>query len=297
MPADHATLAPRLGAVWAEDDDLYRLTDVQLVQLFIADRDAGAFQVLVGRHGPRVLRVCRQVLGRSADADDAFQATFLVLARKAGSIRNLVSLGHWLHGVAHRIAVRSRADSVRRRLIESKVSPRLSYPLAEADVEVEDLRRVLHEEIDQLPARVREPILLCYLEGWTNDEAARVIGCPTSTLKERLARGRELLRSRLARRGVMLTPLLLLLLAPGRAQAEEVPANLLRATVSAMKRRPRRWIDFHRGSDNGGPRFLVIAITSATILSLGTAATLAAPTPRRGTWLASLVEAARDVCH
>jgi RNA polymerase sigma factor (sigma-70 family) len=274
------------------------LSDARLLETFISEQDAAAFEVLVTRHGPRVLRVCRHVLGRSADADDAFQATFMVLARKASAIRDRISLGHWLHGVAHRVAVRSRANATRRRQFESKALPRSVDRPSEEEVDVEDLRRVLHEEIDRLPARLREPLLLCYLEGRTNEDAARLVGCPPSTLKERLARGRESLRSRLARRDVVLTLPLLLLLLPSRAPAEEVPPWLVEATIRVVKKRPRwTWGFDPRGGPEGGPRILLIVVTAAAILGLGAAVALAAPTPRRGTWLAWIVETARKTCH
>ncbi len=154
------------------------------------------------------------------------------------------------------------------------------------------------EEIDRLPARLREPILLCYLEGRTNEEAARLLGCPTSTLKERLTRGRELLRNRLARRGLALTTLLLLLLLPGQAPAETVPPWLVRETVEAVRRRPKRTWNFNfRGGPGGSPNLLLIAITATTILALGTAVALASPTPRRGTWFSWMIESARNACH
>jgi RNA polymerase sigma factor (sigma-70 family) len=272
--------------------------DAQLLEIFVADRDSAAFEVLVTRHGPRVLRVCRQVLGRSPDAEDAFQATFLLLARKACSIRNRASLGHWLHGVAHRLAIRSRADAARRRNLEIKAPVRSDDGPVEADVDVDELRLALHEEIDRLPARLREPVLLCYLEGRTNEEAARLLGCPTSTLKERLARSREVLRSRLARRGLALSTLLLLLLLPARAPAEAVPPRLLQETVDTMRRRSRRHWRFRAGGEFGeGPRMLFIAIVASMTLALGAVVALAAPTPRRGTWLASLIEPVRRACH
>ena len=142
-------------------------SDGELLGSFVENRDAKAFEVLMTRHGPRVLRVCRQVLGSSQDAEDAFQSTFLLLAGKAGSIQKGDSLGHWLHGAAHRIAVRSRVDATRRRRRESK--PRQTSEESEpAKVETDEVLRILHEEIDRLPAWLRDPIRLCYLEGITN---------------------------------------------------------------------------------------------------------------------------------
>ena len=167
-------------------------------------------------------------------------------------------------------------------------------------MDVEDLRTPPSPRDHRLPARLREPILLCYLDGRTNDEAARLIGCPTSTLKERLARGRELLGSRLARRGLTLSTLLLLLLLPNQCPAETVPPWLVLETVRAVRRR-RNWtrnLDNPDGS-SGPPRLLLIAITATTVLALGSALALATPTPRQGSWLAWVVEVepARTACH
>jgi RNA polymerase sigma factor (sigma-70 family) len=272
-------------------------SDGELLGIFVENRDAKAFEVLMIRHGPRVWRVCRQVLGRSADAEDAFQSTFLLLAGKAGSIHKGDSLGPWLHGAAHRIAVRSRVNAARRRSRENLIRQRTEESV-EAEVETDEIHRALHEEIDRLPARLRDPIRLCYLDGMTNNEAARHLGCPTSTLKERLARGRERLQSRLDRRGLVLTPLLLLMLPPGRAAAEEMPPRLVRATVAAARRRRKwTWPALARGRHEAAPRVGLVASAAASILAFGTALVLIAPTPARGTWLAWLIEAARNACH
>lgn len=268
--------------------------DAQLLGAFIADRDSDAFETLVARHGPRVLRVCRQVLGRSHDAEDAFQATFLLLARKAGSIRNGGSVGAWLQGAAHRIAVRSRVNARRRQLCESK-APGRNGDSVEDHVEIQELRRALHEEIDRLPRRLRDPMLLCYLDGRANAEAARLLHCPTSTVKERLSRAREVLRHRLARRGLALSGLLLCLLLGGPATAEEVPPALVRSTVRAVQARRRPW--YLGGSAGGPPRAGFIAVSVLVLLTSAVALALALPPPRRGTWLFWLIEAARNACH
>jgi RNA polymerase sigma factor (sigma-70 family) len=178
-------------------------SDNRLLQRFAADRDEAAFAALLERHGPMVLGVCRRVLGHEHDAEDAFQATFLVLARKAGSIRAGGSVGGWLYEVAHHIAVRARSDATRRRTRESQV---VSMPCAAANDEAarRELRTVLDEELARLPEGYRLPLVLCYLEGKTNAEAARELGWPVGSMSKRLARGRELLRGRLARRGVTL---------------------------------------------------------------------------------------------
>lgn len=213
---------------------LAALPDEHLLGIFVAQGDERAFEAIVVRHGPRVLGVCRQVLRRPHDVEDIFQATFLLLARKAGTIRERGSLGHWLHGVAHRLAVRTKMKISRRVVFERE---RQGEPMpaagSEGEVERGEVRRIVHEEIDRLPERFREPILLCYLEGLTNDAAARHLGCPSSTLKERLGRGREILHGRLAKRGLAVSVALLMMLLPGRVDAGDVPRRLLEATVMA----------------------------------------------------------------
>jgi len=186
----------RTGAVAAD-----ALTDDQLLRRFASDRDEEAFAALVRRHGPLVLAVCRLVLGGAHDADDAFQATFLVLARKAGSIRDPGLLGNWLYGVASRIARRIRSAVNRRQARERQVRRLPEFPQS-AVAEISDLRPVLDEELRRLPEKYRAAVGLCYLEGKTNEEAARLLRWPTGTVKGRLARARDLLRQRLTRRGL-----------------------------------------------------------------------------------------------
>jgi len=177
------------------------LTDGQLLDRFLAGRDESAFAVLVDRHGPMVLRVCRAVLRGPDDAEDAFQATFLVLARRAASIRNQGSVGSWLFGVAHRVASCARASAVRRRMHERKGAVVVSGPGADPESAEDDERSVVHEEVGRLPERFRAPVVLCYLEGWTCEEAAGRLGLPVGTVKSRLSRAKTRLRSRLTRRG------------------------------------------------------------------------------------------------
>ena len=183
--------------------------DAQLLERFVAGRDeAGemAFRALVERHGPMVLRVCQSVLGDRHDAEDAFQVTFLVLARKAGSIRKQRSLGSWLHGVAHRVALRAQTAARRRLARETKAAKRaeMAAPSAEPGEDRADLAAALHQEITRLPAKYRAPIVLCYLEGMTHDQAASELGWPVGTVRGRLARARDMLRTRLTRRGLTL---------------------------------------------------------------------------------------------
>ncbi len=178
------------------------LTDGQLLERFATSRDElaeRAFATLVERHGAMVLRVCRGVLGDSHDVHDAFQATFLVLVRKARSLWVKDSLGPWLHQVALRTAAYSRRSAARRKRLERQATPRSP---ALTDRPLEDPTRILHEEIERLPDRFRVPIVLCDLEGRTHEQAARHLGWPIGTVKSRQSRAREQLRARLVRRGV-----------------------------------------------------------------------------------------------
>jgi RNA polymerase sigma factor (sigma-70 family) len=178
-----------------------RPTDAELLQRFTACRDGEAFAELVGRHGAMVLGVCRSVLGHEQDAEDAFQATFLVLARQAGSIRHGQALPAFLYEVAHRASARAQATAVRWRARDKRAGERApSDPLL--DMTVRDLQRVVHEELRRLPEKYRLPIVLCYLDGHSQEEAALRLGLPKATLRGRLDRGREHLRRRLVSRGV-----------------------------------------------------------------------------------------------
>jgi RNA polymerase sigma factor (sigma-70 family) len=178
------------------------LTDRQLLEQFSTghrEMAEAAFATLVERHGPMVLRVCRGVLGDSHDVHDTFQATFLVLVRKAGSLWVRDSLGPWLHGVALRVATKAKVAAARR-----KAHERRAAEAAEARRGSEDdkLGTTLHEEVDRLPTKYRAPIVLCYLEGLSHEGAATVLGWPVGTVSGRLARARDLLRARLVRRGL-----------------------------------------------------------------------------------------------
>jgi RNA polymerase sigma factor (sigma-70 family) len=175
--------------------------DRDLLQAYLDKQDSTAFAELVERHGPMVLGVCQAVLRNSQDAEDAFQATFLVLARNARSIRRRDGLGSWLHGVAHRVSLKARAAGVRRRAVETKAPA--PVPACSADeLTWGEIRAILHAELAALPERLREPLVLCYLEGLTQEEAAEQLGWTPATLKGRLQRGRDRLRRRLERRGL-----------------------------------------------------------------------------------------------
>jgi RNA polymerase sigma factor (sigma-70 family) len=196
-----------LGTLFSEGSAT-GLTDEQLLEQFVSQRDASAehaFGVLVQRHGPMVLRVCRSALRNLHDAEDVFQATFLVLARKASSLRTPGLLGPWLHGVARRSAQKERARRFRlERLIQGAGSMTgiEAASATGAGTNLDEEAEMLHEEIDRLPERYRTPVVLCDLEGLTHDEAARRLGCPTGTLGVRLMRARARLRARLIRRGM-----------------------------------------------------------------------------------------------
>jgi RNA polymerase sigma factor (sigma-70 family) len=180
------------------------LSDAQLLSRFVQTRDVTgelAFSELVQRHGPMVLGVCRQIVRHSQDADDAFQATFLILVRKAASIRVGESLAPWLYSVACRTARRARSAAARYRPAPAEPIPD-RHALPEENVSTRDLRPLLHEELGRLPGKYRAPIVLCHLEGKTHEEAARLLRWPVGTVSGRLSRGRRLLRSRLERRGV-----------------------------------------------------------------------------------------------
>ena len=196
------------------------MSDAQLLDRFVSRRDEAAeaaFEELVIRHGPMVLRVCRGVLHDAHDAEDAFQAVFLVLASRAGSIRRAGSVASWLFGVAHRVATRARRSAARRRRLDRIVAERTS----ECDLPRDDDPdwEVLHEEIDGLPERLRAPVVLCYLQGLTYAAAAHQLGLSEVAVRGRLARARERLRRRLTRRGVTIPAGLLVAGAAGQAQA------------------------------------------------------------------------------
>ncbi len=205
--------------------------DRQLLERFTAGRDEASFAALVRRHGPMVLGVCRRVLHNAHDAEDAFQATFLVLARKAGSIRGRESIGGWLYRVGYRMALKAREQAAARQKREARAArPEETDPLAE--VTGRELLAVFDEELQNLPECERVALVLCYLQGRTADEAAREVGCSESTLKRRLERGKGRMRARLARRGLMLPAALLAAgLASGARAA--VPGPLTDVAVKA----------------------------------------------------------------
>ena len=210
------------------------LPDEELIDRFLNHDGVEAevaFRAMVVRHGPMVLGVCRHVLNQHQDAEDAFQATFLVLARKAGSIHDRRVLGRWLYEVAYRIAVRAKTNAVRRRTQERQ-GAEMSVTAPESEAGWNELKPVLHEEVNRLPEKYRTPVVLCYLEGRTNEEVAALLEWPVGTVKGRLSRARELLRARLTRRGLALSAAFLLTsLSRDSVFAEVVPSRLIDSTV------------------------------------------------------------------
>jgi RNA polymerase sigma-70 factor (ECF subfamily) len=202
--------------------------DAQLLDDFAGRRDQTAFATLVRRHGRLVLAVCRRVLGNAHEAEDAFQATFLVLARRAGALRLRHSLSSWLYGVAYRLALKTRTRASRQRQHEARAAAAHMSP-AHDNLSWNEVRAVLDEELTRLPERLRAPLILCYLTGKTQDEAAQHIGWSLATFRRRLERGRILLRDRLTRRGLALSAALSALLAQDALAA--VPVPLLTGTV------------------------------------------------------------------
>jgi RNA polymerase sigma factor (sigma-70 family) len=205
--------------------------DADLLKRFIASREEAAFAELVRRHGPTVLGVCVRLLGDTPDAEDAFQATFLVLARRASSVARPELLANWLYGVARRTALKARADAASRRRHEERAArPEPAADLAE-EVLWRDLRPVLEDELSRLPARYRVPLVLCHIDGQTHEEVARRLGCPRETITTRLVRARARLRSRLVRRGVALSAGALAVLLSADKLSAAVPAGLEDGTV------------------------------------------------------------------
>jgi RNA polymerase sigma factor (sigma-70 family) len=207
-------------------------TDAELLERFRERREEAAFAALVQRHGPMVLGVCRRVLQNPDDAEDVFQATFLILARKAAGIDKGMALGGWLHKVALRTALRARNNEASRRRHERQA--RAMQPNdAIAAIAWREVQAVLDEEVARLPDKYRVPFVLCYLEGKTYDRAAQQLRCVTGSISRRLAQARALLRQRLARRGLTLPAAVLASVLASAATSEAVPVKLATTTVKA----------------------------------------------------------------
>jgi RNA polymerase sigma factor (sigma-70 family) len=203
--------------------------DRELLERFAVHHDEAAFTALLARHGPMVIHVCRRVLPRPQDAEDAFQTTFLVLAQKARSVRRRESAAAWLHGTAYRVALKARTTAARRQARERRAEPAPAAPDPVGEISLREAQVLLHEQLSRLPERLRAPLVLCYLQGATQDEAARRLGWSLNTLKRRLNRGRQVLHARLGRSGVALPAVL----GAGLLTHDVASAALRAATVRA----------------------------------------------------------------
>ncbi len=229
---------------------LIGFTDGQLLARYAALNDGLAFESLVARHGSMVVATCRAILEHEHDVEDAFQATFLVLARKARSVRAAGALGGWLHRVAYRIAVQAKKEATKRQRLESELAAMRMSDATRAGSEIE-LHSVLHEEIDRLPERERLPVVLCDLEGLTYEQAALRLRCTEQALCYRLAKARTRLRDRLNRRGVTATVLGAVTTASHVPASAALPVAWTRAAVSAA---------------TGGPTSAAVAALTQTML-------------------------------
>jgi RNA polymerase sigma factor (sigma-70 family) len=209
-----------------------RLGDAELLERFVAHQDEAAFAALVQRHGPLVWRVCRAVLRHDQEAEDAFQATFVILARKAGSVRDPKALSAWLHGVAAQIARRAQRGAVRRRAREERARD-LPPPTPIAEGAWRELQAVLDEEVEHLPDKLRVPFVRCFLEGHCQAEVARDLGCRPGTVSARLSQARKELLGRLAQRGVSLSAALTAVVLSRDAAGAALPSALAPLTVQA----------------------------------------------------------------
>jgi RNA polymerase sigma factor (sigma-70 family) len=205
------------------------MTDAQLLECFLDQRDDAAFAALMRRHGPMVFGVCHRVLGNSHDAEDAFQATFLVLVRKARSVGQPDLLGNWLYGVAYRTAMAARGETAKRMARERETAK----PEAAIEGGGRELAALLDRELNQLPEKYRAPIVLCDLQGMTRKDAARQLGWPEGTVHGRLARGRGFLAKRLARQGLALSGGVIAAVSAQQAVSACMPAGLEMATLKA----------------------------------------------------------------
>ncbi|WP_435011170.1 sigma-70 family RNA polymerase sigma factor [Tundrisphaera lichenicola] len=208
--------------------------DRALLERFLATGDESAFEALVARHGPMVRGVCRRLLSSPHDADDAFQATFLVLVRKAGRLHDADRLGPWLYGVASRVATKARAREARHRH-QQTVPPEGLHSRDGGNTDLIDVRPILDAELARVSAKLRDVLVLCLLEGATAEEASLQLGCPVGTVKSRLARGRDALRTRLIGRGVAPA---VALAAASSIFTSPVSAALTRATLGAIAGSP-----------------------------------------------------------
>lgn len=209
------------------------LTDAQLLERFIEHRDEVAFAALVARHGSMVMGVCLRVSRDHQDAEDAFQATFLVLARRAASISSRELLANWLYGVAHKTSLKARASSAKRRAKEIQVTEMPDSAAADRENWNESIPTLLDQELNRLPEKYRIPIILCDLEGKTRKEAAQQLGCPEGSLSSRLSRARAMLAKRLVRHGLAVSSGPLVAVLSEQAASAGVPSSVASATIKA----------------------------------------------------------------
>src|SRR5439155_15368553 len=238
------------------------MTDEQLLDGFVAQRDDATFEAIVRRHGPMVLAVCLRVLRNHHDAEDAFQATFLVLVRKAAAIASRELLANWLYGVAYHTALKSKAMKSKRRVRERQVTAMPESEAAQRDLWA-DLQPLLDQELSRLPDKYRVPIVLCDLEGKTRKEAARQLGCPEGTVAGRLARARRMLAKRLTQRGVVMSGGLLAIVVTHTAAPACLPITLVSSTVKAAS-----WFAAGRAVAEGVISAKVAALTKGVLSTM-----------------------------
>jgi RNA polymerase sigma factor (sigma-70 family) len=242
------------------------VSDADLLRKFRESRDPAAFETLVRRHAPVVMSACRKVLSEDADVEDAFQAAFLILLRDGHSIKKDAAVGSWLYGVAHRVSLKVRAARRRRAAVEAKAEVKSE---SVNDLSWREAVTVLHEELDRLPDKYRLPLMLCYLEGLSRDEAGHRLGLSLNTIRNRLERGRDRLRGRLQRRGIALSAGLLAALEVPTSVA--IPPLLVRLVVNGSARPPAR-VTGLIGASGSIAAFKVVtglAIAAALVIGVG----------------------------
>ncbi len=234
------------------------LAEWELLRRYVERGDEDAFGAIVARHGPMVLGVCRRVLGDRADSEDAFQVTFLTLARKGGTLGEGDAIGSWLYGVAHRVALRARTASARRRNLERQATAAATS--SPDELARRELGSIVAEELSRLPPKYRAPLVLCYIEGLTHEEAAGQLDWPVGTVKGRLSRARDLLKGRLSRRG----------LEPAGAPnlALLVRGELIQIPVALATRTTRAALDFAAGRTAEGLSASAVALLEMGVESM-----------------------------
>ena len=206
----------------------------RLLERFVSEKDPAALAALVEHFGGMVWGICRRLLPTDEDAEDAFQAVFLVMMKKAATIRNKEAVGSWLYGVAYRTAMRARRELAHRKRIESKATPPVPAPSPTGVASCRELQRVLDEEVNRLPPKLKAPFVLCCIEGMSKSEAAQELRWKEGTVSGRLAYARKLLQQRLTRRGITLSAVLTVLALTRETVAAAVPPLLVQATITGL---------------------------------------------------------------